>query len=109
MLRYARVFGMTVAWNLLTEFPGDSADEFEQTLNILPLLRHLNPPVAVSPISIDRFSPYFEESARFGILGLRPWAGYRDVFPEEADLGALAYHFEGDYRCAFSKLDPREK
>jgi ribosomal peptide maturation radical SAM protein 1 len=98
LLRYARVFGMTVAWNLLSELPGDSAEEFEWTLKVLPLLRHLHPPGSLSPLSIDRFSPYFEDPAHFEITRTRPWPAYRDIFPGDAEVEDLAYHFEGDYR-----------
>jgi ribosomal peptide maturation radical SAM protein 1 len=98
LLRYARIFGMHVAWNLLTEIPGDSAADFEWALSVLPLLRHLQPPGGVSPLSIDRFSPYFEDPAQFGIAQTRPWPAYRDIFPADANVTDLAYHFEGDYR-----------
>lgn len=98
LLRYARVLGMSVVWNLLTEIPGDSAEEFEWTLKVLPLLKHLHPPGGVSPLSIDRFSPYFEDAAHFGITRTRPWPAYCDIFPNHAEVGQLAYHFEGDYR-----------
>jgi ribosomal peptide maturation radical SAM protein 1 len=98
LLRYCRAVELVVAWNLLSEFPGDSALDFQDTLQMVPLLRHLSPPTGVSPLSIDRFSPYFESSSRYGIMNIRPWSAYSDVFPEDADIASLAYHFDGDYR-----------
>jgi ribosomal peptide maturation radical SAM protein 1 len=97
LLRYCRACNIGLAWNMLSEFPNDSSESFEQTLRIVPALRHLNPPSGVSPLSVDRFSPYFDQSELYGITNLRPWPAYFDVFPETADVHRLAYHFEGDY------------
>src|SRR6185295_3125904 len=44
LLRYARSVDLAVTWNLLHSFPGDELHEFEETLKLLPLLRHLHPP-----------------------------------------------------------------
>lgn len=82
---------------MLAEFPNDSIESYSETLSIVPYLRHLNPPSGVTPLSIDRFSPYFNQSSRYGITNLRPWSSYFDVFPEGSDVDHLAYHFQGDY------------
>jgi hypothetical protein len=47
---------------MLSEFPNDSSESFQPTLRMVSALRHLNPPSGVSPLSIDRFSPYFDQS-----------------------------------------------
>jgi ribosomal peptide maturation radical SAM protein 1 len=97
LLRYSRACGVALTWNMLVEFPNDSIESFLETLSIVPYLRHLNPPSGVSPLSIDRFSPYFNHSSLYGITNLRPWSSYFEVFPEESDVYQLAYHFQGDY------------
>ena len=97
LLRYARSSDVLLAWNLLAEFPGDSVMSYRETLTILPSLRHLGPPTGVSPLSIDRFSPYFDQGPQYGIANLRPWPSYFDVFPDHANIPLLAYHFEADY------------
>jgi ribosomal peptide maturation radical SAM protein 1 len=97
LLRYARSTGLSLVWNLLYAFPGDLLCEYEQTLALLPLLTHLQPPGLI-PLRIDRFSPYFNEPARYGLSNLRPMAGYASVFPERAELAKVAYHFDADYR-----------
>jgi ribosomal peptide maturation radical SAM protein 1 len=97
LLRYARITDVSLAWNLLAEFPGDSAQNYAEMLDLLPALRHLNPPSGLSPLSIDRFSPYFDQRETYGIMNLRPWPSYTDVFPAEADVPGLAYHFRADY------------
>ena len=98
LLRYARSAGISVSWNLLYGFPGDQADDYVETLKLVPHLQHLNPPTGVHHLSIDRFSPYFNQAEQFGIKNLRPMAAYSSVFPSEAPLEQIAYHFIGDYR-----------
>jgi ribosomal peptide maturation radical SAM protein 1 len=105
LLRYARGVGLAVNWNLLYDFPGDEQADYGSTLALLPLLRHLNPPAGLYPISIDRFSPYFTKPSEYGIANLRPLDGYSWVFPDGADLRRLAYHFQGDYASAH-RADP---
>jgi len=99
LLRYTRAAGISVNWNLLYGFPNDRIDYYVETQELLPLLRHLSPPTGVYHLSIDRFSPYFNESGQHGIHNLRPMAAYSSVFPADAPLQQLAYHFVGDYRC----------
>ncbi|MDX1406113.1 MAG: RiPP maturation radical SAM C-methyltransferase, partial [Woeseiaceae bacterium] len=100
LLRYCRMIGLDVRWNILCHFPGDLVSDYEQTLELVGLLTHLEPPQGIVPLSIDRFSPYFEGPERYGISNLRPAAMYRRLLPESAELGKIAYHFEGDYDAA---------
>jgi ribosomal peptide maturation radical SAM protein 1 len=97
LLRYARAADVAVTWNLLYDFPGDQIEDYEQTLALLPLLHHLTPPNGVFRLSLDRFSPYFDKPAKYGVRNLRPWRGYADVLPPGAEVAKVAYHFEGDY------------
>jgi ribosomal peptide maturation radical SAM protein 1 len=97
LLRYARCFGMAIQWNLLWGLPGDDAEPYRRTLALLPLLRHLCPPLSLNLVSIDRFSPYFDEPGQFAITDLEPMEAYAEVFPEHADLDRMAYHFEAEY------------
>jgi ribosomal peptide maturation radical SAM protein 1 len=100
LLRYARSVGMKVNWNLLYAFPGDDEQSYHQTLSLLTILRHLEPPAGFFSLSIERFSPYFDKPAEFGISNLHPAESYASVFPEDAPLHQIAYHFEGDYDTA---------
>ena len=87
-------------WNLLTDFPNDRREEYEFTLRLLPLLRHLNPPSGVCSLIIDRFSPYFNRPDEYGITNVRPLESYAEVTPLQANLAKLAYHFVADYDSA---------
>ncbi len=100
LLRYARCAGIAVSWILLRSLPGDHVAEYEQTLARLPLLHHLSPPMGLGPIRFDRFSPYFAAPASFRIHRLWPIASYAAILPEHADVGRIAYHFDGDFHSA---------
>lgn len=99
LLRNCAVSGIYIDWNLLWGFPGDKVEHYEETLTLLPLLRHLCPPAVFRHICIDRFSPYFERCRDFSINRLRPWAVYKMVYPDWADVNKLVYRFIGDYTC----------
>jgi ribosomal peptide maturation radical SAM protein 1 len=96
-LRFARALGIEAAWNLLTDFPGDEDVAYEEMADLVPLLHHLQPPIGIGRLSIERFSPYFDKREEFGISNVRPIAAYELAFPTVHNLESLAYHFVGDY------------
>jgi ribosomal peptide maturation radical SAM protein 1 len=104
-LRYARSVDLSLRWNILYAFPGDRLTEYENTLELLPRLRHLTPPTGVYPLSIDRFSPYFDRPDDYGVTNIQPMEAYHAVLPAQADVWKSAYHFRGDYDSD-SKLMP---
>lgn len=106
LLRYALSVAMDIIWLILYRFPGDSAEHYEQMLALMPLLCHLPPPYWCAGINIDRFSPYYEQSARYGLRELRPLPAYNAVLPPGAGAGLVAYTFVADYDSAVdSKLE----
>jgi ribosomal peptide maturation radical SAM protein 1 len=100
LLRFARAVGVKLNWNLLYAFPGDQPEQYEETLQLLPLIRHLPPPGGLHHLSIDRFSPYYDHPRQHGIAALRPLPAYHDVLPEDAPVSQVAYHFVGEYEHA---------
>lgn len=105
LLRYARVTGLYLYWNLLYGFPGESLQSYRETLSLMPRLVHLQPPVTACPVVFDRFSPYFDRPQDFGIEDLRPLPYYAEVLPAQAAIARVAYHFEGRCRTALTE-DP---
>jgi ribosomal peptide maturation radical SAM protein 1 len=99
LLRYARAVGLDLNWNILWGFPGDDAEMYEDTLAILPLLHHLQPPAAMVHLSIERFSPYYSKPTEFGLRNMKPLAGYYDYLPRGVDVRRAAYHFTARYTC----------
>jgi len=100
LLRQARAVGISVIWNLLWGFAGETLRAYEETLALVRLIGHLQPPGGFWPVMIDRFSPYFTDPAQFGIRDLRPLPGYADFLPPGAPVDKLAYHFMGTAPCA---------
>jgi ribosomal peptide maturation radical SAM protein 1 len=99
LLRYARAAGVSLYWNLLWGFPGDSIEAYEETLLLLPLLHHLQPPRGLRHLNIQRFSPYHFQPDQFGVRNIKPLAGYYDSLPRGVDVKRLAYHFTAEYPC----------
>jgi len=98
LLRYGRVAGVRLVWNLICAFPNDKAEFYRETLELVPLILHLQPPNGVFHLSIERFSPYFVQSEHHGISDVQPLPVYRDFLPLHADVAKIAYHFVGQYR-----------
>jgi ribosomal peptide maturation radical SAM protein 1 len=98
LLRWCKELGMTVAWNILSGFPGESAEAYEAMAALMPLLMHLPAPVACAPIRLDRFSPLFTQCAQLGLSRVRPKPAYYYVFPfGRLELERIAYFFDFDY------------
>ena len=94
VLKWGQYYGIAVAWNLLTGFPGETAEDYEEQARLIPKLVHLPPPAGGGPIWMERFSPYFTDPS-FPVENLEPWGAYRFVYPEESvDLRKIAYFFD---------------
>jgi ribosomal peptide maturation radical SAM protein 1 len=97
LLRWCRELGVEPIWNFLYGFPGESPVEYRKLAKLLPLLVHLEPPQACGAVRLDRFSPYFNQPAAYGLRNLRAHSYYRYVFPlPQEELNKLAYFFECD-------------
>jgi ribosomal peptide maturation radical SAM protein 1 len=93
LLKWAHYYGIGVAWNLLTGFPGERLEDYAEQERWLRRLVHLPPPSGGGPIWMERFSPYFSEPG-FPVSEVTPWPAYRFVYPEaEVDLSQIAYFF----------------
>jgi ribosomal peptide maturation radical SAM protein 1 len=94
LLRWARYYGIDVAWNVLWGFPGETAQDYREQADVVPHLWHLQPPSNALPIWMERFSPLYADSAAFGVRYRRPEASYRYVYPAGVELDRVAYFFE---------------
>jgi ribosomal peptide maturation radical SAM protein 1 len=101
LLKWCREYGVAVDFNILYGFPGETADDYRQMLELLRAIRFLGGPSACGPVRLDRFSPYFEASASFGIINVRPMAAYRHLYPFAGELlHDIAYYFDYDYEAS---------
>jgi ribosomal peptide maturation radical SAM protein 1 len=96
LLRWARYYGIDVAWNILWGFPGETQqDQTDQTAAI-PHLVHLQPPSGAERIWLERFSPLYQERDTTLRRPAEPQRGYRYVYPDGIDLHRVAYFFDGE-------------
>jgi ribosomal peptide maturation radical SAM protein 1 len=98
LLRWARYYGIDVAWTILWGFPGETAEEYARQAAAAPHLVHLQPPEGSGRIRLERFSPLYSDPERFGVLRREPARGYRYAYPRRVALDRVAYFF--DYEVA---------
>jgi len=98
LLKWCKEAGVTCGWNLLYGFPGEDPHEYESMTLLLRKLRHLDPPVACTPVELERFSPNFAHPEEHGFTNVRPSWFYRYSYdlPQKA-LERIAYVFDFDY------------
>jgi ribosomal peptide maturation radical SAM protein 1 len=93
-LKWSLYYGINVCWNLLWGFPEETETDYEEELEVLKSIQHLQPPTSCSRIWLERFSPYYNEQSKFGVRNLRPTQSYSYVYPSHVDLPKLAYFFD---------------
>lgn len=103
-LKWALYYGMEVSWSILTGFPKETDDDYRQQIDLLKSLIHLQPPIAVGDIWLERFSPYFTRPDQYSIRITGPGAAYPYVYDGDTiDLMKVAYDFEFESDL---KIDP---
>ena len=95
LLKWCKQVGVQPLWNLLWGFPGEELAEYERIASLIPRLTHLRPPFWFLPIRVDRFSPYFDSPASFGIDRVDPFPSYSYIYPTLPPdaVANLAYYF----------------
>ncbi|MDP4501074.1 RiPP maturation radical SAM C-methyltransferase [Nonomuraea turcica] len=94
LLRDAESTGLSVIWNYLYGFPGESEDHYLPVIAQLPCLHHLQPPGGASRIALERFSPYFNKP-ELGFSVRRPHRQYMMIYDlPDSDLYDIAYLFD---------------
>jgi len=99
LLRNARILHLDIHWNLLWGFPGDKAKSYEETLKLVRLIHHLQPPGMFGHVSLDRFSRYHTFPDQYAVKDLTPLPVYRHILPGDAEIDKLAYRFRASYDC----------
>jgi ribosomal peptide maturation radical SAM protein 1 len=95
LLKWAKYHGITVDWNILSGFPGETDADYHEQAQLVPLLHHLRPPACGGVLWLERFSPYFTDSS-LGLGNVRPRACYQYVYPATLDHTKIAYYFDYD-------------
>lgn len=73
-LRDCEEANLTVSWNYLIGFPGESEKDYVHIIAQIPNMVHLQPPAGATRMALERFSPHFE----------KPWMGFEKRWPHPA-------------------------
>jgi magnesium-protoporphyrin IX monomethyl ester (oxidative) cyclase len=93
LLKKSYEHGVRLSWSILIGDPRELEYDYQSSVDLIPLIYHLQPPGNLVRIRFDRFSPYFEESNAHG-LNLSPFKSYGYVYPKSTRLEFIAYFFE---------------
>ena len=95
-LKWAKLYGIDLKWNLLYGFPGESPSEYERMADVMQSLMHLQPP-STSRLVVERFSPYQQSPEAFSFREIRPSPSYGFLYDADVEtLNDLAYMFDYD-------------
>ncbi|MCW3054718.1 MAG: hpnR [Chthonomonadales bacterium] len=98
LLKWCREFHVKPYWNFLYGFPGETAEDYTESAELIQTIWHLDPPTGFGPIRMDRFSPYHTDPAGFGMVNIRPMAPFSYLYPfDRKTLMEIAYYFDFDY------------
>jgi ribosomal peptide maturation radical SAM protein 1 len=105
LLRWARYYGVSAAWNVLHGFPDERAEDYSEQASLMEVLFHLEPPQRASRVELQRFSPFHFDRGRFPVRSIAPGSELMFVYPEAFDLGKLAFYFDHEFE---TQLDDAE-
>ncbi|MBH0177216.1 MAG: RiPP maturation radical SAM protein 1 [Nitrospira sp.] len=104
-LKWSLYYHVTVLWNILLGFPGETNEDYQRQLDLIPSLLHFQPPEATGKFWLQRFSPYFTRPHEYGVRITGPGIAYEYVYDtRQVDLKKIAYDFE--YALDDWRVDP---
>lgn len=107
-LKYLTEQGLEVIYGILTGTVGETAEDYREQEALIPAVSHLVPPSYFTPIHLDRFSPYEQQPAAYGLSQLRATAATALLYPVSIDHLGIARSFEATIVPAAS-ADDRER
>jgi ribosomal peptide maturation radical SAM protein 1 len=104
-LKWSFYYHVTVSWNILLGFPGETSEDYLRQIDLISSLLHLQPPEATGKFWLERFSPYFARPHEYGVRMTGPGLAYEYVYDaRQVDLKKIAYDFE--YELENWPVDP---
>ena len=102
VLKWCREYNIDVFWNLLYGAPGESPDDYINTILAIDFIHHLQTPINVTAIRLERFSPLFDNQVLYGLENVRPLDSYQALYPlPEDEITDLAFLFSYEYNYGF--------
>jgi hypothetical protein len=93
LLKWCSEFGLQLSWSVLSGFPGEKDEWYEEMAAWLPALEHLPAPAGTPRVRFDRYSVYEQHARRYGLI-LFPIGALSFVYPvTPADLDGLTYFY----------------
>jgi ribosomal peptide maturation radical SAM protein 1 len=96
-IKFAQQAKVHPSYNIIMCNPGEEAGWYRDMIELIPSIRHLPPPTGITPMLLERFSPYFLDPDRFGIKNVRAKPSYQVLYPPGVDLARIAYLFDYDH------------
>lgn len=95
-LKWLAEFRIHPSYNLLVGFPGECESDYEFMLQLFPMLKHLPAPSGrATLVQAHRFSPLFNEPAKYGLRELKAEKYYKHLIPSGILRGdEFGYFFE---------------
>ncbi|ALA56482.1 RiPP maturation radical SAM C-methyltransferase [Nitrospira moscoviensis] len=94
-LKWSFYYRVAVSWNILLGFPGETNEDYQRQIELIPSLLHLQPPEATGKFWLERFSPYYTRPHEYGVRITGPGMAYEYVYDgRRVDLNKIAYDFE---------------
>ena len=94
-LKWSFYYRVTVSWNILLGFPGETNEDYRRQIDLIRSVIHLQPPEATGKFWLQRFSPYFTRPQEYGVSITGPGMAYEYVYDSrQMDLKKIAYDFE---------------
>jgi ribosomal peptide maturation radical SAM protein 1 len=95
LLKWCVRYGVVPNWNVIYGFPGEPESEYAAMADAARSLTHLPPPDGLFPVSLDRFSPYHQNPAAYGLEVLGPRSFYKLLYPVDEEAATnIAYFFK---------------
>jgi ribosomal peptide maturation radical SAM protein 1 len=104
-LKWSYYYHVTVSWNILLGFPGETNEDYRRQIDLIPSLFHLQPPESTGKLWLERFSPYYSRPHEYGVRITGPGTAYEYIYDaRHVDLKKIAYDFE--YELDNWSVDP---
>ena len=104
-LKWSYYYHVTVSWNILLGFPGETNEDYRRQIDLIPSLFHLQPPESTGKLWLERFSPYYSRPHEYGVRITGPGTAYEYIYDtRQVDLKKIAYDFE--YELDNWNVDP---
>lgn len=101
-IKWCAELGVSLSYNIIVMNPGEPTEAYRRMLPLIDAIDHLPSPDHVTPMWLERFSPYHQAPERWQIRDVRPRSHYAAIYPDLAAkapeaLTDLSYVF--DFAC----------